>query len=85
MTRITEINGIYQWSPSGEVLHTEDDAPFIIGNGTKMWFCNGKRHRVSGPAVENSTYCEFWIDGVRYKEDDFKIVAFSVYGQGVNC
>lgn len=84
MTRVTEINGVYQWTPSGEVLHTEEDTPFIIGKGTKMWFQNGKRHRECGPAVENGTYCEFWIDGIRYDEDDFKIISFSIYGHPVN-
>ena len=29
-------------------------------NGTKIWFVNGKRHRLNGPAIEHSDGSKTW-------------------------
>jgi len=43
-------------------------------NGTKIWFQNGRLHRLDGPAVEwDDKSREYWALGTRLAKDEFKI------------
>ena len=40
--------------------------------GSKLWYQNGKLHRLDGPAVENAYGIkEWWIEGQNYTEEQF--------------
>jgi len=42
-------------------------------DGTKVWFRNGKRHRVDGPAVEYADGTKVWyINGRERNKNKFK-------------
>ena len=48
-------------------FHREDGPAIIYPYGAKVWFKNGRRHRLDGPAVENNAdgENEYWINGER--------------------
>ena len=53
--------------------HSYNGKPAIeYCDGTKVWYRNGKGHRLYGPAVER---CEglktWWLFGTRYSEDEY--------------
>ena len=65
-------NGDKRWYFNGN-LHREDGPAIESSNGTRMWYFNGLCHREDGPAYEG-TLGEMWfLDDVRYTEDEFKI------------
>ena len=42
----------------------------VSDNGTKEWLLNGKRHRVDGPAVEDTDGSKYWyLDDKRHRID----------------
>jgi hypothetical protein len=53
------------WYHNG-VLHRDDGGPAWQAFGGKTWYIHGKKHRLDGPAHENSggDYQDWWIDGV---------------------
>jgi len=57
------------WYKNGE-LHREYGPAEIIIGAWEIWYQYDKKHRLDGPAVSwwDGTK-EFWIDGVRYKDD----------------
>ena len=41
--------------------------------GNKRWYCNGKLHRIDGPAIEWAVGTkEYWIEGRLLTEESFK-------------
>jgi len=55
----------------GLILHRVD-GPALISNQDKFWYCNGKLHRMSGPAVEYKDGTLYWyIDGLRISKTLF--------------
>lgn len=49
----------YKW-----VLHRVD-GPALVKNGSKVWYRNGKLHRVDGPGKERASgYRAWYINGV---------------------
>ncbi len=49
---------------------SESTNPRIRPNGTKVWYKDGKRHRVDGPAVEYANGAKIWyVDGKRHRVD----------------
>src|SRR5271170_341509 len=43
---------------------------FQYANGIKIWYKNGKRHRIGGPAVEFSDSTKHWYEnGLRHRID----------------
>lgn len=51
-------------------FHREDGPAIEYPNGTKYWFCHGKRHRVGGPAVEYHYGDKSWYqNGLLHRED----------------
>ena len=44
--------------------------PAVLPNGAKVWYVNGKRHRLDGPACEwKDGDREWFIDGKRHRLD----------------
>ena len=42
----------------------------VMGDGTKHWWLNGKRHRVDGPAIEYPNGDKHWyLNGKRHRVD----------------
>ena len=62
-------------------LHSPDDniPALIYPSGTKVWFYEGKRHRLKGPAViwpkhhpiVGGKRYKFWLDGIYYDFEDW--------------
>ena len=81
------INGysdkIYEWRNEKGEIHRENDLPAFIryyrnGNSKqKIWYQNGKRHRIGGPATiwyneDGSCFIECWyLNGNMYTEEDY--------------
>ena len=41
-------------------------------NGNVCWLCNGKKHRIDGPACENINGSkEWWVDGEMISEEEY--------------
>ena len=57
--------------------HREDGPAVEYSDGTKIWYINDKLHRDDGPAVvygnEMSFSKEWWLDNVRYSEEEYKV------------
>ena len=52
------------------VLHSIQDKPAVICNGTKEWYRYGKLHRMLLPAVMYTNGdVEYWVDGKRHRLD----------------
>lgn len=61
-------------------LHRTDGPAIEYAHGTKKWYQNGQLHRTDGPAVKWADRDqEYWIDGVKYDFEQFKLIAFTVY------
>ncbi|RTK95514.1 MAG: hypothetical protein EKK64_06745 [Neisseriaceae bacterium] len=47
-----------------KTLHSFNDCPAVIyPNGDAEWWCNGKRHRINGPAVVYGNKQYWFVDG----------------------
>lgn len=82
MNLITDVKGTERWYNDKGQLHRLDGPAVVFPFGTKMWLKNGKLHRLDGPAIIYGTgqkplsiTCtseEWYINGVRYTEDEFE-------------
>ena len=63
-----KFNGDYYHLPNGW-LHRVDGPAIIHNNGVQTWYHNNKIHRDKGPAIETSTYHEYWNHGVKHRVD----------------
>ena len=67
------------WYKNG-TYHREDGPAIEYNSGEKFWFLNGKRHREDGPSIDfsdaddqnNIKVCQWWINGIRLTELQFK-------------
>lgn len=52
------------------MLHSYNDVPAgQYTNGTKVWYCHGKRHRVDGPSYIMTNGEQHWFqNGVRHRD-----------------
>ena len=53
----------------GGVLHCEDGPAIIRQSGVEEWFYEGKRHRVTGPAIISKDRCEWYYQNKLHRED----------------
>ena len=55
------------------IPHRVDGPAIEKPDGTKEWWCNGKRHRIGGPAVvyADGAMC-WWINGVELSKFEFE-------------
>ena len=53
------------------ILHRENGPAVEFWNGDQIWYIDGKKHRLSGPAVVYicGLCFEWWINGNRHRED----------------
>jgi hypothetical protein len=42
------------------LLHRDSGPAVVRENGTREWFCDGKRHREDGPVVEGAGGTMWW-------------------------
>ncbi|RTK95484.1 MAG: hypothetical protein EKK64_06585 [Neisseriaceae bacterium] len=63
-------NNIKTYWKNGKI-HRDNNLPAVIyKDGSKEWYCKGKRHRENGPAVVYSNgNKEYWINGKRHRID----------------
>ncbi len=61
------------WLKHG-IPHRTDGPARIFNDGTKSWYIDGRLHRTDGPAVESEDITEWWVKGVQYSEEEFKIL-----------
>jgi len=63
-------NRIATVNDKGE-LHSFDNNPaFEYTNGDKLWYKEGKLHRLDGPAIEYSNGFKLWFkEGKRHRDD----------------
>jgi len=61
------------WLKHG-IPHRTDGPARIFNDGTKSWYIDGRLHRTDGPAVESEDITEWWVEGVQYSEEEFKIL-----------
>ena len=61
-------------------LHRYHDLPAIEGHcGSKSWFMNDKRHRLSGPAVDLSYGQKWWVlFDVEYTESEYNTLVSNI-------
>jgi hypothetical protein len=68
---ITRVNGL---------RHSINDEPSTVDKrGNKYWYKDGKRHRLSGPAIESvydrndpdGKLTEWWVEGKPYSKEEF--------------
>jgi hypothetical protein len=55
---------------SKEILEgTYDDLPSLERPSAeyKVWYENGKKHRLTGPALIHRTGCDYWLEGEYYE------------------
>lgn len=54
------------------VMHSEEDKPaYENSNGTKIWYKNGKIHRLGKPAVEEANGDKYWYkNGNKHRDND---------------
>ena len=69
-------NGVIRYYKNG-LLHRDNDFPAIEwNNGNKVWWFEGKLHRINGPTVEYSNgNKEWWYEGKQIKcssQEEFK-------------
>lgn len=65
-------NSTCSWYNASNQLHRLDGPAVEWSDGSKFWYCKGKRHRLDGPAVEMANgKNQWWIDGTQYDEDAF--------------
>ena len=51
------------FSVDTHMFHREDGPAIEYPNGEKIWWNNGKLHRIDGPAIDDNGYKEWWING----------------------
>lgn len=68
--KIKHISSCIEYLQNGQ-QHSWDDLPAIKDvDGSKHWYKNGQRHRLSAPAiVQIDGYKEWWKDGRRHRLD----------------
>ncbi len=64
-----------------DMLHNKNGPTIIHPSGMVEYFQNGTRHRLDGPAVicddgEVTYWIEYWIDGIQYSIQEFKLITF---------
>ena len=67
----TEITkwGTQIWKNKNGKIHRENDLPAIIhNNGIKIWYLNGVRYRINGPAWTHPYGSEeYWKNGIEIR------------------
>ena len=59
-------------------LHNSLGPAYVSDFGLKIWFIDGLRHRLDGPAVERSDSSkEWWVNGQGVFEQDFPSAVIS--------
>lgn len=68
--------GIPQWENADGLIHRVDengiqDGPArIYWNGSQVWYFNGQRHRLGGPALIGGGGLKYWyLDGVNMTQE----------------
>lgn len=62
------------------VLHSVGDAPAVHTERIQEWYCDGKRHRDSGPARKGSIFAQptnFWMDVNEYWKDGEQVTSLT--------
>ena len=88
------VNGVLvrtEWH-NGRVDHFDstgeyhrEDGPALMDADARFWYRHGVLHRLDGPAItyHNSQH-EYWVYGLKYTEDEFKILTFMMHRQAQN-
>jgi hypothetical protein len=67
-------NKTIRWYNEVDLLDREDGPAIEWVNGTKIWYINGKRHRIDGPAMEWANGTKAWyLDGKQLTEKEFNL------------
>lgn len=79
MTTNKQIN-IATYRNDEGLLHKADGPAIIWHTGSKMWYIDGKLHRIGGPAIEYKStdgleYNEYYINGRCYNLFFYKIIS----------
>lgn len=53
------------------IIHREDGPAVETYDGNREWWLNGKKHCLTGPAVDYTYHKSFWIDGIQYNTEEF--------------
>lgn len=69
-TSVTKANGRFYYLSNTTTLHRDDGPAVEWGDGTRVWYKNGKRHREGGPALEFSDGTKIWMQGDEYHRPD---------------
>lgn len=81
-------DGVKRWivfdSNGDPALHRVDGPALIAQNGTKLWYINGKPHRLDGPAKEwVSEVVEWFFEGQKIdcssQEEFDKLIKLKVF------
>lgn len=52
------------------LLHKDEGPAMILQDGSKFWYCHGKKHRIDGPAIEYYNGDGSWYyQGQRHRLD----------------
>jgi len=55
-----------------EFFQQENAITIQYNNGNVRWLCNGKSHKIDGPAIENADGSkEWWVDGEMISEEEY--------------
>ena len=71
-----------QVSPDGRVnriFHSLDDMPAMCAGDFKVWYRNGKIHRLNGPAVINGTRQTWYQNDERHRVDGPAVIDYNRY------
>ena len=63
-TDTNELGKFYFKDPEMTIQHREDGPAVEYANGSKLWFVNGVRHRLDGPATQWSDSKAWYVNGV---------------------
>ena len=66
--------GTFYYKDPFSILHREDGPAIEYANGDKIWYLNGKPHRLDGPAAENKTGSikAWYLNGQQHSEEEHK-------------
>ena len=67
---------LYYYIKGTNIKHRLDGPAVIHKDGNTEWFNYGKRHRVGGPAVDQSS-SKYWFNDGKYHRDDGPAVIYS--------
>jgi hypothetical protein len=76
-----------EWHNGKIEFFEEDGSTHIVSVGGTHYWCNPEEqlHRLDGPAVwQPGVTKEWYINGVQYSEDHFRVLAFALHKQAQN-